>query len=147
MHYSSPKAQTSNEAHITMSTPNAPVQAASDAHIGERMELPVFDVNMCSEDMDKMAESAVQASNFLKAISHEGRLMILCHLASGEKSVTELEMLLSARQAAVSQQLSRLRLEGLVTPRREGKTIYYTLADDRPKKIMEVVYDLFCREK
>lgn len=130
-----------------MSTPNAPVQAPSDAHIGERMGLPVFDVNMCSEDMDKMAESAVQASNFLKAISHEGRLMILCHLASGEKSVTELETLLSARQAAVSQQLSRLRLEGLVTPRREGKTIYYTLADDRPKKIMEVVYDLFCREK
>lgn len=110
------------------------------------MGLPVFDVNMCTEDMDKMAESAVRASNFLKAISHEGRLMILCHLASGEKSVTELETLLSARQAAVSQQLSRLRLEGLVTPRREGKTIYYTLADDRPKKIMEVVYDLFCRD-
>ena len=71
--------------------------------------------------------------------------MILCHLASGEKSVTELEELLSARQAAVSQQLSRLRLEGLVVPRRDGKTIFYRLADDRPKQIMEVVYDLFCR--
>jgi DNA-binding transcriptional ArsR family regulator len=107
--------------------------------------LPVFDKNMCAEDLDKMASNAVQASNFLKAISHEGRLMILCHLASGEKSVTELEELLSARQAAVSQQLSRLRLEGLVIPRRDGKTIYYRLADDRPKQIMEVVYDLFCR--
>ena len=73
-----------------------------------------------------MAANAMLASNFLKAISHEGRLMILCHLASGEKSVTELEDLLSARQAAVSQQLSRLRLEGLVTPRRDGKTIYYS---------------------
>jgi DNA-binding transcriptional ArsR family regulator len=72
--------------------------------------------------------------------------MILCHLASGEKSVMELEELLSARQAAVSQQLSRLRLEGLVTPRRDGKTIYYSLTDDRPRQIMEVVYDLFCRE-
>nr|WP_187431912.1 metalloregulator ArsR/SmtB family transcription factor [Roseobacter litoralis] len=102
---------------------------------------------MCAEDMDKMAANAMRASNFLKAISHEGRLMILCHLASGEKSVTELEDLLSARQAAVSQQLSRLRLEGLVTPRRDGKTIYYSLADDRPKQIMEVVYDLFCRAK
>ena len=71
--------------------------------------------------------------------------MILCHLASGEKSVTELEELLSARQAAVSQQLSRLRLEGLVIPRRDGKTIFYRLADERPKQIMEVVYDLFCR--
>jgi len=107
--------------------------------------LPVFDKNMCAEDLDKMANNAVRASNFLKAISHEGRLMILCHLASGEKSVTELEELLSARQAAVSQQLSRLRLEGLVIPRRDGKTIYYRLSDDRPKQIMEVVYDLFCR--
>ena len=110
------------------------------------MGLPVFDTNMCAEDLDKMATSAVEAANFLKAISHEGRLMILCHLASGEKSVTELETLLSARQAAVSQQLSRLRLEGLVIPRREGKTIFYRLADDRPKQIMEVVYDLFCRK-
>jgi DNA-binding transcriptional ArsR family regulator len=109
--------------------------------------LPVFDINMCAEDMDKMATNAMQASNFLKAISHEGRLMILCHLASGEKSVTDHEALLSARQAAVSQQLSRLRLEGLVIPRRDGKTIYYSLADDRPRQIMEVVYDLFCREK
>ncbi len=109
------------------------------------MGLPVFHKDMCAEDMDKMAASAMQASNFLKAISHEGRLMILCHLASGEKSVTELEELLSARQAAVSQQLSRLRLEGLVVPRRDGKTIYYSLSDDRPKKIMEVVYELFCR--
>jgi len=109
--------------------------------------LPVFDQNTCSEDMDRMMQNATRASNFLKALGHEGRMMILCHLASGEKSVTELEDLLSARQAAVSQQLSRLRLEGLVTPRRDGKTIYYALTDDRPRKIMEVVYDLFCREE
>ena len=72
--------------------------------------------------------------------------MILCHLVSGEKSVTELEDLISARQAAVSQQLSRLRLEGLVIPRRDGKTIYYRLADDKPKQILEVISDLFCQE-
>ena len=108
--------------------------------------LPVFDENTCAEDMDKMVRNAEAASNFLKAISHEGRLMILCHLATGEKSVTELEDLLSARQAAVSQQLSRLRYEGLVKPRRDGKTIYYSLTDDRPTQIMEVVYDLFCRK-
>ena len=82
--------------------------------------LPVFDANTCPEDLERMMRNAQRASNFLKAISHEGRLMILCHLASGEKSVTELEDLLAARQAAVSQQLSRLRLEGLVTPRRDG---------------------------
>ena len=112
---------------------------------GTGNRLPVFDENTCPEDMEKMMKNAMSASNFLKAISHEGRLMILCHLASGEKSVTELENLLSARQAAVSQQLSRLRLEGLVTPRRDGKVIYYRLTDDRPRQIIEAVYDLFCR--
>jgi len=95
--------------------------------------------------MQKMAKSAEAAANFLKVISHEGRLMILCHLTSGEKQVTELEDLLSLRQSAMSQQLSRLRLEGLVKTRREGKAIYYRLADDRPREIMEVVYKLFCK--
>ena len=111
------------------------------------MGLPVFDETLCEDDLDKMMDNAQAAANFLKAISHEGRLMILCHLTTGEKSVTELEELLSARQAAVSQQLSRLRLEGLVTPRRDGKATYYRLTDDRPKQIMEVVYDLFCAPK
>lgn len=108
------------------------------------MALPQFSADMAEDELDKMVDNATTASNFLKAISHEGRLMILCHLVTGEKSVTELEDLLSARQAAVSQQLSRLRLEGLVVPRRDGKAIYYRLADDRPRRILEVVYDLFC---
>ncbi|WP_146344119.1 ArsR/SmtB family transcription factor [Phaeobacter marinintestinus] len=108
------------------------------------MALPQFSSDMATEELDKMVDNATTASNFLKAISHEGRLMILCHLVTGEKSVTELEDLLSARQAAVSQQLSRLRLEGLVVPRRDGKAIYYRLADERPRRILEVVYDLFC---
>ncbi|SDL62213.1 ArsR/SmtB family transcription factor [Aliiruegeria lutimaris] len=108
--------------------------------------LPVITSLTTDDEIDQIVTNATQASNFLKAISHEGRLMILCHLVSGEKSVTELEKLLSARQAAVSQQLSRLRLEGLVQPRRDGKTIYYSLTDDRPRKILEVVYELFCKE-
>lgn len=110
------------------------------------MGLPVLDTNMSDAELDKVVANAQNASAFLKAISHEGRLMILCHLVSGEKSVTELEELLAARQAAVSQQLSRLRLEGLVVPRREGKTIFYKLADDRPKKMLETVYELFCKD-
>ncbi|WP_170345064.1 MULTISPECIES: ArsR/SmtB family transcription factor [Ruegeria] len=110
------------------------------------MALPQLSNDMSQEDFDRMVTNATRASNFLKAISHEGRLMILCHLVSGEKSVTELEELLSARQAAVSQQLSRLRLEGLVIPRREGKAIYYRLADERPRRMLEVVYELFCGE-
>lgn len=108
------------------------------------MDVPVIREDMSEEDMDKMMTSACDASALLKAISHEGRLMILCHLVTGEKSVTELEELLHARQAAVSQQLARLRLEGLVTPRREGKAIYYSLTDDRPRRILEVIYEMFC---
>lgn len=93
---------------------------------------------------DEMLEKATLAANFLKALAHEGRLMILCHLSSGEKSVSELEALLCARQAAVSQQLARLRLEGLVTARREGKTIYYALTDPKSRRVIELVYDMFC---
>lgn len=93
-----------------------------------------------------MIEQAQAASNFLKALAHEGRLMILCHLSSGEKSVTELEHLLQSRQAAVSQQLARLRLEGIVSARREGKTIYYALHDPKAARLIGVVYDMFCAQ-
>ena len=110
------------------------------------MGLPVISDDMSEDDLNLMMTNAVQAANFLKAIGHEGRLMILCHLTTGEKSVTELEELLSARQAAVSQQLARLRLEGLVMPRRDGKAIYYSLTDGRAKKILEVVYEVFCKD-
>lgn len=110
------------------------------------MPLPVIDGGLDDAEMEKMMENARRATGFLKALAHEGRMMVLCHLATGEKSVTELEQLLSARQAAVSQQLARLRLEGLVGFRREGRTIYYFLEDDRARQMLEVVYDLFCKE-
>jgi DNA-binding transcriptional ArsR family regulator len=93
---------------------------------------------------EELLRQAENASNFLKALSHEGRLMILCHLTSGEKSVTELETLLGSRQAAVSQQLARLRLEGLVNCRRDGKTIYYALSDARATRMMALIHDMFC---
>lgn len=95
-------------------------------------------------DAEEMMMRARDASAFLKALAHEGRLMILCHLSSGEKSVTELENLLTSRQAAVSQQLARLRLEGLVACRRDGKAIYYSLSDPKAARLIELVYDMFC---
>ncbi|WP_235933351.1 ArsR/SmtB family transcription factor [Paragemmobacter ruber] len=91
-----------------------------------------------------MTARATTAAAFLKALSHEGRLMILCHLSTGEKSVTELERLLDSRQAAVSQQLARLRLEGLVACRREGKAIYYSIQDPKVSRTIALVYDMFC---
>ena len=111
------------------------------------MPLPVFDDGLEGEELERIMENARRATDFLKALSHEGRLMILCHLVSGEKSVTDLERLLSQRQAAVSQQLARLRLEGLVEPRRDGKTIYYRLADGRVRRMLELVYEMFCEEE
>ncbi|MFC7705070.1 metalloregulator ArsR/SmtB family transcription factor [Plastorhodobacter daqingensis] len=94
----------------------------------------------------EMMANAQAASGFLKALAHEGRLMILCHLATGEKSVTELETLLEARQAAVSQQLARLRLEGVVATRREGKTIFYSIADPKARRMVGLLYDMFCAD-
>ncbi|GHC10437.1 transcriptional regulator, ArsR family [Gemmobacter caeni] len=94
---------------------------------------------------EEMMVQATAAAGFLKALAHEGRLMILCHLQAGEKSVTELEHLLSSRQAAVSQQLARLRLEGLVSCRREGKVMYYSIQDPKVATAIGMVYELFCQ--
>ncbi|GAA6187898.1 hypothetical protein NBRC116596_09610 [Litorivita sp. NS0012-18] len=93
---------------------------------------------------EEMAKSAAAAAAYLKTLAHEGRLMILCHLGSGEKSVGELEALLDTRQAAVSQMLARLREEGLVQTRREGKTIFYSLSDDKTAEVIGLMYRLFC---
>ncbi|SFT34461.1 ArsR/SmtB family transcription factor [Sedimentitalea nanhaiensis] len=93
-----------------------------------------------------MAERACDAAAFLKTLAHEGRLMILCHLGAGEKSVGELENLLNIRQAAVSQMLARLRDEGLVQTRRDGKTIFYSLADSNTEQMIGLLHTLFCRD-
>ena len=92
----------------------------------------------------EMKQNAKDAAAFLKTVAHEGRLMTLCHLGSGEKSVGELEALLQMRQAAVSQILARLREEGRVKTRREGKTIYYGLADDKTRELIDLLYRQFC---
>jgi DNA-binding transcriptional ArsR family regulator len=95
-------------------------------------------------DVRRMATRAHEASEFLKALAHESRLMILCDLLQGEKSVGELEALLARRQSSVSQQLARLRLQGLVAARRDGKTIYYSIASDKARSIIGALYDSFC---
>lgn len=86
---------------------------------------------------------ASEAACFLKALGHDGRLLILCHLSNGPKSVTELETLLDSRQAAVSQQLARLRLEGLVSARREGQAIFYSILDPRVIEAITLLERLF----
>ncbi|WP_371811953.1 ArsR/SmtB family transcription factor [Ruegeria sp. R13_0] len=93
-----------------------------------------------------LSQNALEATDFLKAMSHDGRLKILCLLLHGEKSVGEIEEAFSMRQAAASQQLSRLRLSGLIGARRDGKNIYYRVIDQRVLEIVAVLYELFCDE-
>lgn len=97
------------------------------------------------DEMAAMLRNARRASDLLKSIAHEHRMLILCILADGEKSVGELEVLLKLRQPSVSQQLARLRSDGLVATRREGKTIYYSLASHEASHIVRLLYDLYCR--
>ena len=98
-------------------------------------------------DPEAMFDRAKEVSGFLKALSHESRLLILCALSEGERSVGELEELLGQRQATVSQQLARLRLDGLVTSRREGQMIFYSLGSDEVRAVLGTLYEVFCRPK
>jgi len=98
-------------------------------------------------DIDMMLANARQASEFLKALSHEVRLLILCFLIDGEKSVSEIEKMLKLRQPAVSQQLARLRGDGLVEARRNGKNIYYSLARTEVRHVIGALHDAFCRPR
>ena len=92
-----------------------------------------------------MLDHARKASDFLKAISHETRLLILCLLIDGEKTVNELEQILNIRQAAMSQQLARLRADGLVEARRNGKSVHYSLARPDVIEVISALYRTFCR--
>lgn len=108
------------------------------------MALPRLAANMNLVDAEALIEQARKASELLKALSHETRLLILCILSEGEKSVSDLEQILSMPQATVSQQLARLRIDGLVSTRREGRMIYYSIAGDDVSGVVETLYDLFC---
>src|SRR6267142_7132798 len=94
-------------------------------------------------DAEQMQDKAKRAAEFLKALAHENRLMILCILSQGEKSVSELERMLALRQPTVSQQLARLRADGLVATRRDGKIIYYRLASEETRVIIGAVHEVF----
>jgi DNA-binding transcriptional ArsR family regulator len=110
------------------------------------MELQSLENRDHSQEFDRVMSNAKRAGKFLKALAHESRLTILCILAEGEKSVSELEGLLSLRQPTVSQQLARLRADGLVSTRRDGKIIYYNLASKEARVIIGAIHDVFCKK-
>ncbi|MFD2204565.1 ArsR/SmtB family transcription factor [Kiloniella antarctica] len=95
-------------------------------------------------NMNDMEASVSKASALLKALANERRLMILCQLVEGEKSVGALIDKLGIAQAMVSQQLSVLKKEGLVSSRREGQNVIYGLENPAAFKILEVLYDAYC---
>lgn len=107
--------------------------------------MPNIRMDMPASEFEALLGRARKASDLLKAISHESRLLILCILTEGEKSVSELEELMAMPQATVSQQLARLRLDHLVTPRRDGRTIYYSIASEEVAAMIEMLYDFFCK--
>ncbi|PHR18750.1 MAG: transcriptional regulator [Hoeflea sp.] len=96
------------------------------------------------QDITLLAGQARKASDILKALSHETRLLILWLLSENEKSVSELEQLLALPQAAVSQQLARLRYDNLVSTRREGRIIHYSIADPDVSAVVTSLYTLLC---
>lgn len=108
------------------------------------MNLPKISPDQSEEDFELLLAQARKASDLLKALSHESRLLILCLLAEGEKSVSELEDIMRMPQAAVSQQLARLRFDRLVSTRRDGRTVYYSIAGAEVSSIIEQLYSLFC---
>jgi DNA-binding transcriptional ArsR family regulator len=97
-------------------------------------------------NVEEMRCIAGDVSDLLKILANPNRLMALCELVHGELSVGELARKLGVRDQAMSQQLSILRARGLVETRREGQTIYYSLARDDVKRIIRTLYELFCAE-
>jgi DNA-binding transcriptional ArsR family regulator len=98
----------------------------------------------CTLEAAAMREHASDAARLMKALGNENRLMILCVLAEGELSVGELNERIPLSQSALSQQLSRLRTEGLVTTRRESQTIFYALSPGPADRIIKVLHDIYC---
>ncbi|GLQ55116.1 ArsR/SmtB family transcription factor [Devosia nitrariae] len=85
-----------------------------------------------------------EASAFLKKLANPDRLLVVCALVEGERSVRELEDLLDIRQPGLSQQLAELRAADMITGRKDGKAVFYSLADPKVKAIIGTMYDLFC---
>ena len=98
-------------------------------------------------DMSLMRKAAAEATEVLRALANEDRLLLLCQLSQGEKSVSELEELLDIHQPTLSQQLGVLRTMGLVDTRRDGKRIFYSIADEKVMLLLGAMYDLYCPKK
>jgi len=98
-------------------------------------------------DIQQLRANADAAGQLLKALGNPDRLLLLCQLAEGERSVSELEALLGIQQPTLSQQLGVLRREGLVATRREGKQIFYRIDSPPALAVINTLYQLFCAQE
>jgi DNA-binding transcriptional ArsR family regulator len=98
-------------------------------------------------DSEIMERAADEASNLLKALSNRHRLLIICQLIDGERSVGELAEFLSLRDSTVSQHLALLRKDGLVSARRDAQTIFYSIASEPARDILKTLYQAYCAPK
>ncbi len=96
------------------------------------------------QSLEQMRRQAPAAAGLMNALGNESRLMILCSLTQGEVSVGELNRVVPLSQSALSQQLARLRQQGLVETRRESQTIYYSLASGPARRVIELLHDIYC---
>ncbi|HEV3424149.1 MAG TPA: metalloregulator ArsR/SmtB family transcription factor [Paraburkholderia sp.] len=103
-----------------------------------------MNASLTPDALAALRESAAKACALLKALAHEDRLLLLCQLTEGERNVGELEELVGLHQPSLSQHLGVLRAEGLVTTRREGKYIYYSLAGNEVIQVMHTLSSLYC---
>lgn len=94
---------------------------------------------------DQMEAAAEEASDLLKSLANRHRLLILCQLTNGERSVGDLAGYLALRDSTVSQHLSLLRRDGLVRARRDGQTIWYSIASPKAQRILETLFQIFCQ--
>lgn len=95
-------------------------------------------------DIAALEERAEEAAALLAAMANAKRLLVLCHLVDGERSVGELATIAGISQSALSQHLAKMRLQRLVATRRDGQTIYYNLASTEVRVLIETLYGLFC---
>lgn len=95
-------------------------------------------------DISELEENATKASDLLKVMANQSRLMIMCNLLQGEMSVQQLQSAVGLSQSALSQQLAVLRGNHLVTTRREAQSVYYSLASDEASTLIGTLYDLYC---
>jgi len=93
----------------------------------------------------EMVEAADRASELLKSLGNRHRLLILCQLTEGKRSVGDLAAFLKLRDSTVSQHLSLLRRDGLVEARRDGQTIWYTIASPPARRVLETLFEIFCK--